>query len=312
MHVYCIYLHDYVDSLMNISGRLLDAFLALAETRRFATAAERCHVSPSAFSQMIRRLEEQVGARLFDRDTRNVFLTPEGEVFARGAQRVSVEMASAMAELKDRSLLNTGRISLAAPPSLCAEWLPGMLAAFRNEHPGIALQLHDVVSDRCLAMISSGMVDFGLNARSGNKQEFEAYLLFNEPLFLICRDTDPLAGKGSVRLRDLRGRDFIHTIRTGSVWQHLQPMLGVAEIHDSGFEVWELGTMAGLIAHGFGISIVAQFALQLCRRQGLAAVPITDRHAVRPIFIIKRRHRSLSPAAQGLWDRLVRDKPKLK
>jgi DNA-binding transcriptional LysR family regulator len=54
---------------MHLSGRLIDAFLALEETRRFAVAAERCHVSPSAFSQMIARLGEQVGARLFDRDT---------------------------------------------------------------------------------------------------------------------------------------------------------------------------------------------------------------------------------------------------
>ena len=73
---------------MNLSGRLIDAFQALEETRRFAVAAKRCHVSRSAFSQMIGRLEEQVGARLFDRDTRNVALTPEGEVFSRGAPSV--------------------------------------------------------------------------------------------------------------------------------------------------------------------------------------------------------------------------------
>lgn len=312
MYVYWILPNNYAVSLMNISGRLLDAFLALEKTRRFATAAERCHVSPSAFSQMIRRLEEQVGARLFDRDTRNVFLTPEGEVFAQGAHRISTEMASAIAELKERSLLNAGRVSVAAPPSICAEWLPEILATFRADYPRIALQLHDVVSDRCLAMITSSAVDFGLNARSGNKQEFEARLLFNERLFLICRDTDPLSKKGSVRLRDLRGRDFIHTIRTGSVWQQLQSMLEVAEVRDSGFEVSELGTMAGLVAHGFGISIVAQLALQLCRRKGLAAVPITDRYAVRPLFLVKRRGRSLSPAAQNLWDRLVQAKLPLK
>jgi len=293
---------------MNLSGRLLDAFLALEETRRFATAAERCHVSPSAFSQMIRRLEEQVGARLFDRDTRNVSLTPEGEMFAQSAHRISGEMTTALAELKERSLCNTGRVSVAGPPSVCAEWLPGILASFRDDHPGIALQLHDVVSDRCLSMISAGEVDFGLNARAGNKQEFETHLLFSERLFLICRDTDSLAGNGGIRLRDLRGRDFIHTTRTGSVWQHLQPMLGVAKIHDSGFEVSEPGTMAGLVAYGFGISIVGQFALQLCNRKGVTAVPIVDRHAVRPIFLVKRKRRSLSVAAQTLWNRLIRNK----
>jgi len=294
---------------MNLSGRLLDAFLALDETRRFAVAAERCHVSPSAFSQMISRLEAQVGARLFDRDTRHVDLTPEGEVFARGARRIAAEIRASLTELNERARHETGRVSLAAPPSLCATWLPGILARFRAEHPGIALQLHDVVSDQCLAMVAGGEVDFGLNARTGNEREFETRLLFNERLFLICRRDDPLARHRGVRLRDLRGRDFIHTVRTGSVWQHLQPLLDAAATRDSGFEVTELGTMAGLVSNGFGVSIVGQFALQLCARPELTAVPVADRKAARPIYMIRRRQRSLSVAAQTMWERLLRALP---
>ena len=68
----------------NLSTRLLDAFLALVETRHFGLAAQRCHITPSALSQMISRLESQLQVRLFDRDTRNVSLTPEGETFAQG------------------------------------------------------------------------------------------------------------------------------------------------------------------------------------------------------------------------------------
>ena len=109
---------------MNISGRLIDAFLALEETRRFAIAAERCHVSPSAFSQMITRLEEKVGARLFDRDTRNVSLTAEGEIFSKGAHRIANEITNSIAELRDRASCAVGRVAIAAPPSLSASWLP--------------------------------------------------------------------------------------------------------------------------------------------------------------------------------------------
>ncbi len=294
---------------MNLSVRLIEAFIALEETRRFATAAERCHVSPSAFSQMINRLEEQVEVRLFDRDTRNVTLTPEGEVFARRAHRIAAEIHASLAELKGLAERSTGRLSIASPPSLCSSWLPQILAQFRSDHPGIALQLHDVVSDRCLSMIAQGEVDFGLNARRGNEQEFETHLLFNERLFLICPDTDPLSRTGKIRLRDLRGRDFIHTIRTGSVWQQLQPLLDAVAIRDSGFEVTELATMTGLVCAGFGVSIVGQYALPLCNRTGLAAVPIIDRSAVRPIFMVKRRHRSLSVAATDMWERLVRASP---
>lgn len=290
---------------MNLSGRLVDAFLALAETRRFALAAERCHVSPSAFSQMISRLEEQVGARLFDRDTRNVSLTPEGEVFAAGARRIAGEMRATLEELRGRAQVRAGRVAVAGPPSLAADWLPGRMADFRARHPGIALRLHDVVSDRCLDMIARGEVDFGLNAMPGNPLEFEACHLFDEPSYVICREDDPLARRRSLALRDLRQQPFIHTVRTGSVWQQLQAIVQAAQVTDTGLEVNQLGTLGGLVKAGFGISIVPQFALQLCQRPGVAAVRLNVPEAGRPIFAVRRRGHSLSAAATAFWEMLT-------
>lgn len=289
---------------MNLSGRLIDAFLALEETRRFAVAAQRCHVSPSAFSQMISRLEEQLGARLFDRDTRNVALTPEGEIFSQGAHRIAAEISSATNELRDRAHRSVGRVSIAAPPSAAAAWLPEQLAQFRKDYPGIALRLHDVVSDRCLDLIARGEVDLGLNAQPGNELEFEALHLFNERLFLLCRADHPMARLEQVKLKDLRGQEFIHTVRSGSVWQQTQGMLSAAKIRDSGFEVAQFGTVAGLVENGFGISVVPQLALRLCSRPGLVAIALSDRKATRPLYMVKRRQRSLSVAATAMWERL--------
>jgi LysR family carnitine catabolism transcriptional activator len=292
---------------MNLSGRLIDAFLALEETRRFSTAAERCHVSASAFSQMIGRLEQSVGARLFDRDTRNVVLTAEGEVFAAGARRIASEMQTTVEDLRRRALLQTGRVAIAAPPSMAAAWLPSLFAAFRATHPGVALRLHDVVSDRCLDMIQRGEVDFGLNGQRGNDREFESQLLFNERFFVVCRHDDPLAGRMRVGMKDLRARELIHTVRTGSIWQQMLPLLRKAQAHDSGFEVAQFGTVAGLVAAGFGISIVPQFALPLCSRPGVVAVPFAARAALRPLYMIKRRERSLAVAADHLWESIKED-----
>ena len=295
---------------MNLSGRLIDAFLALEETRRFAMAAQRCHVSPSAFSQMISRLEEQVGARLFDRDTRNVALTPEGEIFSHGAHRIAVEISQAANELRDRAHRNVGRVSIAAPPSACAAWLPEQMGEFRRDYPGIALRLHDVVSDRCLDMVAQGEIDLGLNAQPGNALEFEARHLFDERLFFVCRSDHAMGALAQVRLKDLRNLEFIHTVRTGSVWQQTQAMLSAARIRDSGFEVAQFGTLAGLVENGFGISVVPELALRLCSRPGLVAIPLADRKAMRPIFMVKRRQRSLSIAAATMWERLTHARPR--
>ena len=292
---------------MNISGRLIDAFLALEETRRFAIAAERCHVSPSAFSQMITRLEEKVGARLFDRDTRNVSLTAEGEIFSKGAHRIANEITNSIAELRDRASCAVGRVAIAAPPSISASWLPKEMAEFKCEHPGISFQLHDVVSDRCIEMVANGEVDFGLNARSSHAKEFDSVLLAQEGMFLICRTNHYLAKRKSLKLKDLSGCVMVNTVRSGSVWQQLQELLKSIEIKDSGIEVSQFGTLAGLVANDFGVSVVPQFAIQLCKLPDLVAIPIEDQKAVRPIYMLKRKGRSLSPAAQSMWSKLIKN-----
>ncbi len=292
---------------MNLSGRLVDAFLALHETRRFAVAAERCHMSPSAFSQLIGRLEQQVGARLFDRTTRSVSLTPEGEVFAEGAQRIAAEMRATVHELRDRAQRRSGRVVVAAPPSLAADWLPRQMAEFRGRHPGIDLRVADVVADRCLELVRRGDVDFGLNALRGEESEFEARLLRDEPFYVVCRAGDPLAARRRVRLQDLKGLPCIQTTRAGSVWQQTQQLLQQAGMRDTGLEVNQLGTLGGLVAHGFGVGLVPGSALQLCQREGVAAVPVADPGVARPIYLVKRRDRSLSVAAQAMWDQLLAD-----
>ena len=289
---------------LNLSGRAIDAFLALEETRRFALAAQRCHVSPSTISQMIGRLEEQVGARPFDRDTRNVALTPEGEVFSHGAHRFAAEIRASITELQERAQHRMGRVSVAATPSLAADWLPQRLAEFRRQHPAVALRMHDVTSERCLELIGRGDVDFGVSAQPGPELEVENHLLFMERYHLLCRKSDPLTALSTVRLRDLKDREFVHMARTGSVRQQMTPLLSKAQVRDTGMEVANFGSAAGLVAAGFGITIVPEHAVRLCLRPGLVALPLQMPRAVRPITKMRRRDRSLSVAAQTMWDQL--------
>ena len=296
---------------VNISGRLLDAFLALEDTRRFSLAADRCCVSASAFSQMISRLEQQVGARLFDRDTRNVTLTPEGEVFAQGAHRIAAEISNTLHELQHRAQRTKGRVSVAALPSAAADWVPRQLAIFRETSPGISLRLWDVVSERCLEMVYSGDADLGINASPGSEAEFEAKLLFQEPFYLLCPQDDLLATRSSVRLPELQGKPCVQTIRASSMWQYSQILMQRAHMRDAGFEVTQLGALSGLVANGFGLAFVPKSAIALCLREGVAAVPLSAKGVTRPIYLLRRRGRSLSIAAAAFWAQLLKSAPRI-
>ena len=89
--------------LNDFSGRLLGAFLTLADCGQFKLAAERSNVSQSAFSQMISRLERQLGTRLFDRDTRHVSLTPEGQALVPLARALATDVESMYGSLRDHA-----------------------------------------------------------------------------------------------------------------------------------------------------------------------------------------------------------------
>ena len=297
-------IHSVLSMNQNLTGRSIEAFLALEETRRFALAAKRCHVSPSTFSQMISRLEEQVGARLFDRDTRNVSLTPEGEVFSHGAHRIAAEIHASLEELVDRASHRKGRVTVAGTPSLCADWLPRRLAEFHARFPEIELRLHDVTTVRCIEMIRRGDADFGVCAQPGPEAEFDNVALFQERYHLVCASTDPLAKQNGVKLASLRNRSFVHMVRTGSVRQQMMPLLASAQVSESGLEVANFGTVGGLVAAGFGISIVPEHALRLCLRPGVIAIPVLSPKAVRPVIMLRRKGRSMSVAASAMWAQL--------
>jgi len=124
---------------MNLSTRNLRAFLTLVELRNFTRAAEQCHLSQSAFSALIRSLEEAFGVRLFDRDTRRVELTPAGRRFELVARDLLARFDQAM-NMLSRDLQETTCVSVAAMPSLCARWLPPLLAGFQQEHPTVEVK----------------------------------------------------------------------------------------------------------------------------------------------------------------------------
>lgn len=294
---------------MNFSGPLLNAFVTLAQSRRFTVAARRCHLSQSAFSQAIARLESHVGTRLFERSTRSVVLTPEGERLLPVAQRVLDEMQAAIGELRDHAERRTGKVAIAALPSLAADWLPGVFARFRERYPGIALQLHDVVLERTLALVREGTVDFAINANAGYEEEFETTPLFEDRFHLVCRPDHALARRRSVRLTALTGQPYIHSLRNASMWRQLYPRLREVALRDTGIEVNYLATLAGMIANGLGVSIVTGMALFNFTRRGLVCVPITEPGLRYRVDLVRRRGHAPSIAARAFEETLMQSLP---
>jgi LysR family carnitine catabolism transcriptional activator len=291
----------------NISTRLLQGFLALNDCRHFGHAAERCHVSQSAFSVMIQKLEAAAGAKLFVRDTRNVTLTPEGELFVEVARQLMADIDAAFSNMSDYVARRKGKVSIAALPSLAAGWLPPVIAAYRVQYPGVTVELFDALSDHCLNYLRQGKADIALTAPGPNLMEFDTQPLCEDPFYLVCRTDHKLAKKRIIQIPQLAGCELIHLARSTSVRQHLDALLQPVGVINTGLEVEHLATVAGLIESGLGVSLVPELTLFQFRHPNLVAIPLNAPTLVRPLLIVKAKERSLSIAAQGLLE-LIQEK----
>lgn len=286
---------------INLSARDLEAFLALAHAQHFTRAAERCHLSQSAFSQKIARIERTAGVALFERSTRHVTLTPEGEVFAEEVARIQQDLQHAVSHLSELATRRIGRVAIAALPSVAAVWMPQVIARYRAANPNIRIELFDALAGGGLALLREGRVDLAITA-GGDLREFDATELKNERFHLVCPQDHRLAARRGVTLAQLQGEEIIHLARSSSVRQHLEAA-GVTARADS-LQVEHLATVAGLVSEGLGVSVVPELTLFHFRRAGLADVPIRDAQLRRPIFLARRKGKALSVAARAMVDEL--------
>ncbi|GAB1579115.1 LysR family transcriptional regulator [Bordetella petrii] len=295
---------------MNISARQLRAFVALADEKHFTRAAQRCHLTQPAFSALIRALEDTAGVRLFDRSTRHVELTAEGRVLDASARRLLGDLELAMEDLRDHAARRRGRVTVAALPSLAAGWLPGLLARYHQDHPGITLQLRDALLDPCLDMVQSGAADFAVAARRADMADLDSEFLHADRFFLVCRKDHPLAGRAQVRLRDLARWPLIQLARGSSVRRHLDEALGAGGAAPL-LEVEHLATVTGLVCAGLGISVVPAMTLFHFQREELIIKPLAGRPLTRPLYLVRRQGRTLSSAAQALYDLLLEHRERI-
>jgi LysR family carnitine catabolism transcriptional activator len=295
----------------NVSVRDLRAFTALAAVRNFTRAAKECNLSQPAFSALIRALEESVGARLFDRDTRKVELTAEGQRFLESATRLLQDFGLALTDLRDLATRRRGRVAVAVLPSLAAGWLPDVLAEFHRAHPGIELDVADALADECIDRVRAGKADFALASSRATSSELTSELFCADRFHFVCRRDHALAGRRRVTLQQLGDEPFIHLARSSSVRQHVDQALWPGRARKM-MELEQLSTVAGMVRAGLGITVVPALTLFHFRHPDLATVPLDAPGMVREIFLLRSRDRGLSIAARSLYELCVQRKPPMR
>lgn len=273
-------------------------FLAVARLRNFSRAAEQCRVAQPSLSQQIRKLEDELGERLFERSTREVSLTPAGDLFREHATRVMEEMEHARERVREVSGLLRGRVVLGALPTMAPYFLPARLRAFTRKHAGIEVVVHEDTTAQLVEGVLAKEIDVALLSLPVERAGLEAEEFFDEPLMVALPKRHPLAAKRRLTLDDLENESFI-LMKEGHclAGQALQFCRLNGFSPRVSFRSAQIETVLSFVANGWGVSIVPQMSATRSVT-GLAFRELPG--VTRSIGVVFRSGRPLSGAARAL------------
>lgn len=286
----------------NLSTKDLRAVVALSQTRSFGQAALQMHLSQSALSALIARVEAQVGARLFERTTRAVELTDAGQVFIHHAQELLRDTERALRAVSDTVELRNGSVAVAALPSLAAVLVPRVFAAFSAMHPGVRLSLLDTLSGPAFDLVRDGKVDFALTAADPKQEDLFYEQLTTDTFMLVCAEDHPLrSSRQPVAMEDTLQYPHVSMPFSASVRQYVDAHLLAKGLRFAPvFEVDHIATIGALVSAGLGISALPETAIALLRSERLALLPLRAPGIQRPLGMVTRRHAPSSSAALAM------------
>lgn len=291
---------------INWSVRELDVFLALAETLSFRRTAAQVNLSQSAVSGVVTRLEEALGVRLFDRTTRSVQLTDAGQVFAEQAVLMRTQTDEAVRAVRNVAELQVGTVRLAALPSLAATVVPAACARYRLRFPGVQFQVFDTLSGPAFDLVRAGQVDFALTAANPAYADLDYTPLASDGFVLLIPPGHPLAAaRGPLRWVDVANLTHISMPPTTSVRQYADAALLQHRVRfEPVYELEHLASITGMVASGLGVAALPELAAAVATMPGVVRRPMVEPDISRPIGLVTRRYRSLSPAATALVEML--------
>lgn len=287
---------------INISARDVRAFLAVCRTLSFSQAAQQMHLSQSALSNLIARLEAALGARLFDRTTRAVALTAAGAALAAHADQLLAELERTVAAVRDVVTLRKGSVTVAALPSLAARVVPALFKAFGERYPGIQLALVDTLSEPAFKLVQEKRVDFALTAANPAFADLDYVPLMTDTFVLLVPEAHPLSpGRGSVPFTDTLAWPHISMSRPTSVRQYVDAaaLQHGLRFHPA-YEADHLATIGAMVVAGLGVAALPTLAADVISPLGLVQRPLVDPVIRRSIGLVRRKEGAWSPAAESM------------
>lgn len=276
----------------------------VAARSSLAGAAERIGHTPSAVSQQIAALENEVGVQLVERHTRGVYLTEAGRVLASYGEAILADVQAAEQALAALSAGKAGHLRLASFTTANADFLPAAISRFSVENPQITLALNEADPDESVLQLANREADLALVyefpvlplPRTG----LRLTELLTDRLHVALPPHHPLAGRELLTLSDLAGERWVqgaHRSSTSGVLQHACRSAGFEP--DIAFRTDDQMTVRGLVGAGLGVALASSLTLRTTPPD-LVVCPLSDESLARKVYAATASDAPDHPAATAM------------
>lgn len=288
----------------------LETFLEVARHTSFSRAAEKRFRTQPAISSQIRALEEEVGARLFDRSGGKVALTAPGKVFQKYAEEALAARKTVIASLAEMERVPRGEIVVGANEATCLHILPEVFAEFKKLYPSVGVHISRLERAKILESVIDNSVDFGVVSTPVDDKRLTVVSIHRDELVIIAPPRHPLSRMKEVTVADVvrfplllpkvgRTRDTIEKLFDE---RQLKPRISM--------ELDSSEVLKRFVAADVGIGFIARSnVVEDVKAGALAAIPLADASIRRELALVFRKDKALSRAALAFIEIAVKFKP---
>ncbi len=244
--------------------RDLEYIVSVARNQNFAKAAKESFVSQPALSMQIRKLEEELGTKIFERDQKKFLITEIGKEIVSRAEKILLEAAELKSLAQNSKDLLSGKLYLGAFPTLAAYFFPKLLKLLRQNFPNLRNFLVEEKTEELVRRLQSGELDCAFLAID-SLPETKSLKIFSERFLLAVPKTHDLAKmkKAGIKLEDLKNRELMllddgHCLRS----QALEVCNLASALETEGFRASSLETLRQMVACGNGITLIPEIAVK--------------------------------------------------
>lgn len=285
----------------------LKSFMEVAVHKSFTKAAEHSYLTQPSLSKAVKKIEEELQVKLFDRSTRHLHLTDAGKIVYQQGQKVLATLSELNVLLDELRDIASGQIKIGVPPLIGTLFFPKIAGSFHKQYPNVTLDLVEYGAKLIGKLVEDGEIDLGIVVLPANEDKFNIYPFIQDEFVLYLNENHKLAKKNAVSLNELKDEKFIIFSEEFTLHDYVKQACkeaGFTPAISYQSSQWDL--IIELVSSNLGITLLPRSIYYKQTNSNVKIIPIEQSNLLWKLGIITKKEAYHSYALKEIIKMLVK------